>query len=65
MSETCETRYVIAWRSKKTGFHHRGDSTYRLEEALDICDAANKEMPELHHWAEPDSDAPAKRGEGE
>lgn len=52
-------KYIIAWRSRITGFASWGVTKHSAEVAEQIVEQANKDFPDLRHWkeaAEPTSD---------
>lgn len=43
--------YVIAWKSKITGKTGQGTAKFSKAEADRIVEEANRQYPDLYHWA--------------
>lgn len=43
-------KYVIAWRSKITGYEGQGTYQFDYDECLKQCKIANRGWPEIDHY---------------
>lgn len=52
MTKTENTRWVIAWRSRLTGYTGRGALDFRKDEVERMCAELNEKLPFMDHWPE-------------
>jgi hypothetical protein len=45
-------KYIICWENKLTGVTGHGEAAFDFATAAEICEAADLEHPNLHHWPE-------------